>query len=230
MDTNVYEELFNTGFSQLNELQKPVFYECIEKQSGGLSMVIGAGKTITALVTGLCLCMPHKSPMLVVMSKTLIPNWEIEIKKFFNDTLKYKIINQDNVGKFKVTDKYQLYLTTVDCLSIQYRDYHISAEFIEQRFMNIKGGLYINHYRVPKNPYLNHVRCGGLFYSIKCGCVIIDEVQIYTNITTFRCQSLGALCARYRWLLSGTMFDEPKDERLLGFMIILNVKDQPRNL
>jgi len=58
----------------------------------------------------------------------------------------------------------------------------------------------------------------------------VDEVQLYTNIETDRCQSLAALYAKHRWLLSGTLFDEPKVERIMGYYMILNAPFIPRNL
>lgn len=88
----------------------------------------------------------------------------------------------------------------------------------------------INEYVKPTEPFLKHSCGGGYFFSITWGCFIVDEVQKYTNISTRFCQSLGAICSTHRWLLSGTMFDEPKVDRILGYYIILNDLSKPRNL
>ena len=102
----------------------------------------------------------------------------------------------------------------------------MDKKFVNQKFAR---GVYTNEYIKPTTPFLNHVLGGGFFYSIKWGSLIIDEVQKYTNIETIWCQSLGAVCSDYRWLLSGTMFDEPTVNRILGYHVILNADDKPRN-
>ena len=41
---------------------------------------------------------------------------------------------------------------------------------------------------------------------------------------------MGAICSEYRWGLSGTIFDEPKVNNILGFCVILNLPNEPRTL
>jgi SNF2 family DNA or RNA helicase len=117
----------------------------------------------------------------------------------------------------------------VDVIAKYYKDNSIDKDYIKQRLPD-RFGNYINYYEAPEKPYLNHIKGGGLFYSIEWGCLIIDEAQAYTNIETLRCQCLGSLYAKYRWLLSGTLFDEPKTQRILGYHVLLNVPDVPRNM
>lgn len=223
--------LFRIGYDQLNDFQKPIIKECIDKGFAGLSLPLGSGKTIISIIVGLYLSMDDKNPMLIVVSKSLISNWEDEIKKFYQKRLKYRVIHSDNydIDKWKIKSSTKLILTTIDVLTKYYKENSIDKDYITQRIPN-RFGNYINYYEPTTRPFLNHVIGGGLFYSLEWPCLIVDEAQTYTNIETQRCQSLGALHCKHRWLLSGGLFDEPKAERILGYHVMLNVHDVPRNL
>jgi SNF2 family DNA or RNA helicase len=232
---NIYGILFKRGYEQLNHFQQSVFHECCVKKSAALSLPLGSGKTIISLVIALYLNMISEGKIIIVVSKSLITNWEIEIKKFFADALPYKVIHHDHVkdiNKWKMNVQDIIILTTIDVISTYYKENDIDKMFIENRFVLHARhlGAYINFYRIPDNPYLTHTIGGGQFYSIKWGTLIIDEIQTYTNITTQRCQALGALFVQYRWALSGTLFDQPVIERILGYHIIMNISNMPRNL
>lgn len=224
-------ELFRIGYDQLNDFQKPIIKECIDKKFVGLSLPLGSGKTIISIILGLYLSMYEKNPLLIVVSKSLISSWEDEIKKFYQKKLKYRVIHPDNynIDKWKIKSSTKIILTTIDVLTKYYKDNSIDKDYITQRIPN-RFGNYINYYEPTTQPFLNHVIGGGLFYSLEWPCLIVDEAQTYTDIETQRCQSLGALHCKYRWLLSGSLFDEPKAERILGYHVMLNVPDVPRNL
>ena len=227
-------KLLGTVYNQLNDFQKVVLKECCQKESGGLSLPLGSGKTLISLLLSLYLTMEKQELILVVASKSLIASWITEIRKFFDEDMKYEVIHpsvlKTGVETWKPKGCTQLIITTPDILSKYYKENYINRQFIEQDYTQQYGGIYINNYQIPYKPYLAHNIGSGLFYSIKWGCVVIDEAQTYTNIKTLRCQALGSLCAKYRWLLSGTLFDEPTVERLLGYHIMLNAPGKPRNL
>ncbi len=86
-----------------------------------------------------------------------------------------------------------------------------------------------NRYARPTNPFLSHNIGGGIIFSTRWGCLIVDEVQNHTNIRTKKCRAIGSICANHRWALSGTMFNEPNPKRVLGYYIILDLPS-PRNL
>lgn len=231
---SINEKLFSIGFSKLNDFQKNIFYECIDRNSSGLSLPLGTGKTIISIVLGLYFTVnKNAKPILIVASKSLITNWAFEIKKFFGDELKYEIVhksfNDTNINSWKIKTDTKLILITADLLAIIYKSHNIDKEFVNQQFDRHHGN-YINEYIIPTKPFINHVLGGGYFYSIVWGCYIVDEIQKYTNIETMWCRSMGAICSNHRWLLSGTMFDEPKINRILGYYTILNVKGKPRTL
>ena len=173
---NEYSKLFKIGYDQLNDFQKPIVQECDEKQSGGLSLVVGSGKTIVSLVLALYQNMENEQPILVIVSKSLMDTWETEIEKFYGTQLTYKVIHPSvtDIGKWKI--KTPIILTTVDVLAKYYKENSIDKLFIKQVFPP-RFGNYVNHYNNIKEPYLNHVIGGGLFYSIQWGTIIIDEAQ-----------------------------------------------------
>ncbi len=229
------------GYSQLNDFQQDIYRECIKKGSGGLSLPMGSGKTLLALLIGLeqtnsGQANPAQLVTLIVAAKTLIPVWEYEIQKFFGDDLAYEVLHpnvfkgKNKIDTWRISDKTRIILTTPETLVKYYKQYRIKNSFILQVPEEFNPAIFINYYSKPLKPYLNHTMGGGYLYSVKWGCFIVDEVQTYTKISTLRCQGLGAICASYRWVLSGTMFDEPTPERVLGYHIILNIDGMPRNL
>lgn len=227
------DTLFKEAYNKLNDFQKNIILDCIEKKSAGLSLPLGSGKTLISLILALYFTKENIKPILVVASKTLISNWVNEIKKFFGEDLVYEIVHRtnlkDDVDIWKIQSNTQLILTTIDVLAKYYKEHNVDKLFVKQRYLPNKN-MYTNEYVKPDKPFLNHILGGGYFYSIDWGCLIVDEVQKYTNISTLWCQSLGAICSKHRWLLSGTIFDEPKTGRILGYHIILNADEAPRDL
>ena len=71
---------FDIGYKSLNEYQKEVFSECIEKGGGGLSLPMGFGKTRLSLVIALKQ-IGDNGIALVVVSKSLIESWKNGIFK-----------------------------------------------------------------------------------------------------------------------------------------------------
>ena len=71
---------------------------------------------------------------------------------------------------------------------------------------------------------------GSILYQKNWAVLIIDEGHKYTNISSNRCQALGAICSKQRMILSGTMFDEPDFERILGYYVILHNNAIPFDL
>lgn len=225
------EQTVLVGYSStnpLNDYQQDIVAEALTKKSGGISVPMGNGKTLTYLVLGQ-MQSPTK-PFLVICSKTLSVSWEIEIDKFFQNRLPYTVFQGDK-GKrerWVLDPQIRLVIVTPDMLAQAYKEHQIQPKFswAEEMF----GAITNRHYRNPVRPWLtNHKRGSGIFYAIEWGSIAVDEAQDHTNINTNKCRAIGALCSLHRWLLSGTMFNEPKVERILGFAIMLNL-DRPRSL
>lgn len=229
------EELLRIGKSQLTEFQMNIFDECIKKSSGGLSLTMGSGKTFVSLVLALEQTRENKKPILVIASKTLIESWVFEIKKFFKDKFKYVVLHSNYIKKFNeftLEDDIKLVLTTPDVITKFYKQEHVSDYFIRQTIVN-EGRFnqhFVNVYNYPEKPYSTIKFGGAILYSIEWGCLIVDEVQNFTKISSLRCQGIGSICAVNRWALSGTMFSEPTTERILGYYVIINDKSFPRTL
>jgi SNF2 family DNA or RNA helicase len=223
------DHLMKKVLKKLNSFQKKIFSECIAKGSGGLSLPLGSGKTLLSLVLSLYFTRHTIKPVLIIVSKSLIGSWEIEIKKFFGNLLKYELLPYKGLGMWKIKSDTNIVLTTVDMLAKCYKDHDVADRFIKQKYDTGKNA-FISHYKIPKKPFLKHTIGGGYLFSKEWGCLIVDEVQKYTNIETKWCQALGAISSKHRWALSGTMFDEPQIKRILGYHIILNVKGKPRNM
>lgn len=231
MPDNKYTTLFKKCYKKLNPFQQEVINECIEMGSGSLALPLGSGKTIVSLCLSLYFCAEKQEPIIVIVSKSLITNWQAEIIKFFGKHLSFTILdNKKKLEELKI--KSIITLITVDVLRGIYKAHLVSKLFIESKFVtHLRGlGAYINFYKDIKEPLMNHSIGGGLMYSIKWGMFIVDEVQMYTNVDTERCQALASIYAKHRWLLSGTPFDEPKIERIMGYYLILNEPSMPRNL
>lgn len=230
---NDSEILFETGFNKLNDYQKDIFYECIDRKSAGLSLPLGSGKTLISIVIGLYFIMNTNKAMLIVASKSLIGNWVHEIQKFFGDKIKYEIVHKSvkgfEINKWCIKQGIHIVLITIDLLSSIYKQQQVEQLYIKEVYNHSKRH-YQYFYNYPEKPFMNHTIGGGSIYSVEWGCFIVDEIQKYTNIETLMCKSLGAICSKYRWLLSGTIFDEPKMTRIFGYYIILDIKDTPREI
>lgn len=61
-------------------------------------------------------------------------------------------------------------------------------------------------------------------------CLVVDEVQEFTNVESARCRAIASLCTEHRWGLSGTMFTEPTPECILGYYLIIDDRTIPRCL
>jgi SNF2 family DNA or RNA helicase len=222
---------FTQGISNLNDFQINVLDECLTKGSGGMSLDTGSGKTLISLVVAL---QQTKKLILVVCAKNLISSWELEIEKWFKKSLKYEVLHPDiqkkNMPHWKPQKKTRMVLTTPDVISKYYKENQISQYFIRYVIDPTDPFIMTKEYNKVIQPYLTHTMGGGYLFSIKWGCYIIDEAQNYNNINTARCQGLCAIAANYRWALSGTLFSEPKPERLLGYYIMMDIPNSPRSL
>lgn len=229
---------YSIGVRQLNSFQKQVLDECFAKKNGGLSLPMGSGKTLLSLVLGLKLIQESKQPILIVVSKTLISSWVDEIHKFFGKSLLYCVLHPDFLKKTKTMANWKLasdcsvVITSSNVIAKYYKDERIEKRFIINDTLNT--GMFnvytVTRYCVPNEPYSQSEIGAGTIYAMRWGCLIVDEIQKFTNATTQQCRGLAALCSKYRWGLSGTMFDEPKMERILGYHLIINHPEFPRNL
>lgn len=228
------ETLINTGRQVLNDFQLNILEECLKKGSGGLSILMGSGKTIISIVLMLELLKKsmtnsgNRELGIVVVSKSLLPSWEFEIEKFFKKNLPYQIFHQ-KTEKFILNPNTLFILTTPKTLVKYYKLNEIDKKFIYE--LEVNNFVKKTCYRIHNEPYLtSNNQIDSFIYSTRWSCLIVDEAHVYTNIKTLNTQSIGSLCCENRWLLSGTLFSEPKLERILGYYVLLNHKTFPRNI
>lgn len=207
---------------QLHPFQEKIVKECLQKKRGGLSLPMGSGKTIVSLKVALEQKQAHE-PILIVASKTLVSSWEQEIKKWYPNE-SFKTLNlKDNVSKDD-----NIVITTPTTLMKYYKQYNVEKYLVDKR-RDTPFGPEVLYYNETSEPLLG-VKY-DTFYSIKFSTLIIDEAHNYLNIETLTCRSIVSVCSESKWLLSGTLFCEPKDKNILGFLRMCDLyKGFPNNL
>ena len=215
---------------RITPFQTEIVRECIQKRRGCLCVPMGTGKTLIGL--SIINRIGDSMPALVVCSKTLIGSWVYEIQKFFGEKMVYAVYHKDYMpdGEF---DEYtplagtDVVLTTPDVLMKAYNEHSIHDKFVtstlEERggFMPVK----VNRYNIPLKPFLGLKTAlkynNAFLYNIPWKCILVDELQQYTNIYTKKCEAICSVFARYRWGTTGTPISEPKIERLVGYHYII---------
>jgi SNF2 family DNA or RNA helicase len=214
--------------------QQPIIDECMPRKSLGLSVPMGQGKTLISIMIALMRkhLRSHVEPILVIASKSLIGSWKTEVSKFFGTELPFQVIN-DNPKTFTIHKDTIIVFVTAETAAKVYKDnqIHERAVIKETYFDPVNRYPVVkNIYNVPDVPYLKNAVGSSLIFQVYWSSLIIDEGHAYTNILTGVCQALIAICSYYRMILSGTMFDEPKFERILGYYRMLHWPRFPSNL
>ncbi|CAH6419880.1 DEAD/SNF2 helicase [uncultured virus] len=219
------------GMARMSPYQREIIQECIEKENGGLSLPMGTGKTIISILVSLMQCRNYPgSRVLVIVSKSLITTWEEEFAKFFGNNISFEILHNEYIKNMAAwVPTAEIVITTPEVISKVYTKYEVGGHFSYTERPEAFAPE-IRYYRTPDNPYLNYPCSEGCLYSVKWGAVIIDEAHNYFNPTSARCLAMASLSAHHRWLLSGTLLAEPKPDKLLGYHLMLNYANFPRNL
>lgn len=201
--------------------------------SCGLSLPLGFGKTLISLVLALLI---NEGPILVVVSKTLIVGWITEIKKHFGDAFPVEVLHDSFIGKkkfstWRINPATRVVLTTSDVLASAYSNARLDSSFVHSVRVAHAFSANQNEYREPTvKPFLPEDTEGPqAVFGMRWGVILIDEIQKLTNIATIACRAICCVFAKRRFGLSGTMFEEPKEPRFLGFFTMLHLKG-PRML
>ena len=211
----------------ISDIQREIVNECKQKKCFGLSIRLGSGKTIISLTAALET--KTDEPILIIASKTLIPSWIREIKKFYGNTISYSIINNNYRPN---TD---LVLCTPDIAGRYFKKHNLQERFVFQEEFNPfelqilaqhnERAMYTlkNVYRLPKQPMIPvSTSEDTVLFSKSWSTLIVDEAHDYTNIETQSCRAICCIISKQRYLLSGTLFDEPSPERILGYYLMIN--------
>ena len=220
----------------LTTLQREIVAECLRKRKGCLCVPMGTGKTLIGLT--IINRIGSNMPALVVCSKTLIGSWVSEINKFFGDKLKYAVYHKDYMGKqfhaYRPTVGTDVVLTTPEVLVGIYKEHNIHSRFVVSTLED-RGGPFptrVNRYIIPTRPFLPsvHEANNAFIYSFTWKCLLIDEVQQFTNIESVRCEAISSVLSRYRWATTGTPITEPKIARLLGYYLLIGDDSMPNSI
>ena len=209
--------------------QKNVVDEAIKSPNKAIILPMGFGKTIIGLALAIKRFQETQTPSLVICSKTLLVSWISEIRKFSTSTtkIKYEVCHREHLGgaidSWRPRPETQLVLTTPEVAVMSYIQGMVQEQFI----FNVDDRII--EYRLTTNPWSRIHQGVGVLHSTTWASVLIDEAQNYNNCETKRCRAIASLATNVRWLLSGTLFQEPPVRRFLGFFLLLG-QQEPRNL
>jgi len=195
----------------LHKFQKEVIRECIIKGSGGISLPMGSGKTIISITVALKQTLETEEQILVVLSKSLIGSWEEELSLRFPEISVGVCLTTTQVMNMK---RYKVVLVTPGTLVKWYK-----LQNIREKVTGLQDYDKISPY-TRLCPIEKPVST-GYFYGTTFGTIIVDEAHLYSNIKTYNCQAIYSVHARNRWVLSGTLFAEPRTTNIMGFYYLI---------
>jgi len=215
------------AYNLLNDFQKEIYHECIYLGTGCLNVPKGTGKTLLSIVVALNL---SNEPILVVCAKSLVSTWLSEIQKFFRKRLKVEVAHRDffrNIDDWTIAPDTDLVITTSDTLGLLFKKYNLEKNLVEKRVV-IPPTL-TNFYYRPEHP-VTQTRQGLIsLLSRKWGCLIVDECQQHTKISSNKGKGLCLVQADHVWLTSGDPITTADLERLMGYFLLINA-DTPHTL
>ena len=219
--------------THLKDEQLEIINECVQKGSGGLSLPMGSGKTLISLTLGLQQSKSDEQ-VLIVVSKSLIHNWQEEIQKWYPNIPYQTLQLNDHIKpdvKFIITTPTTLvkYYKVHDCYNKLVTVARNQERFDRQEYINWGNpefGAEVKYYKTLTKPLVD---LGG-FFSRTFGVLVVDEAHNFSNISTSNCRAICSIYAKHRWMLSGTLFAEPKIQNILGFYRMLNSSTFPDNL
>jgi SNF2 family DNA or RNA helicase len=187
-----------------------------------LSLPMGYGKTLITLYAG----KHYYNHCLIICSKTLIPNWISEIKKFYGNGIKYKILHKDFMGgsfnKYCPTKDTLFVITTPEMARKSYEDNNIEKTFV----VGDEERIYVKSSKT----HTQKTNGASCIHGITWDAVFVDEGHNYTNIRAKRTLAIASICAKHRWILTGTVIQDPTFNRILGFYLLVNAtypRDKP---
>ena len=223
--------------SVLTRYQADIVDECIARRRGCICVPMGTGKTLIGLT--IIKRIGDRVPALVVCSKTLLGSWVAEIEKFFGNKMRYQVYHRDYMKKAEF-DEYSpvegtdVVLTTPEVLTKAYTANAIGSNFtsIYAQERGAFGRLtLVKRYHAPSKPFLSLDKAtstsNAFLYALPWKCLIIDEVQQHTNITSIKCEAISAIFSRHRWATTGTPISEPTPERVMGYHFLIGDETFP---
>lgn len=189
----------------------PKYLLDVNNLSGGILILeMGLGKTLISLEH----IKRQRGTNLVIMSKTLLANWQQEIMKFnIDDELNILYMHKDfspfiDVLSYNEMMEYDIVLTTYEVVMASY---NLCIEDIRMSLYEIGNqGIHKNKivgYRNRKKPNIDNIEDyigKELLHRIPWDRIICDESQRFANIKTKTFKSVHGLYGKYKWCLTGT--------------------------
>lgn len=218
-------ELAEALWEKMSPHQRDVCKEIGERAI--VSLPMGFGKTLIGLYLAMRSVSIYGEPALAVCSVSLLGTWKGEAKKFcpalseYITVLHHSSCSMDRVG---VPEDTLLVLSGDRGPGWSYDKLNIEQLFVAQE------GSTKTYASVNKPFAANIVRSAAILHSKKWSSLIVDEAQRYSNISVKLSRSIASLSAHTRYLMSGTIIQEPKKERHLGIFMLLDAPGIPRSL
>lgn len=215
------------NLSNLSDFQKGILNEAMEKGNGTLFVPMGSGKTRITLTMALLYNSNNndRAPSLVVAAKNVIGGWMEELDKLFPN-VSYTFLHPEWHKDHMTHDVsgYEIVFTTPQVTSKHYEHRNIKDKLLDHRDVYWRSVIF---YREPDSPFGGET--DGPIYSTMWSSYFIDEGDDYLKHTAPRTRSLIGVAAKHRWLLTGTLFSEPKPDNAFGYFLLLNNKTTPRD-
>lgn len=177
-------------FSHQIDAIKKLLYRFDNPVDGIVGMIIalepGLAKTLVTLVSNMIFVKKDKNTRcLVIVPKTLLTEWENDIKKFFGSNIKYLIFHKDYTSNFENYTyedicKYNIIITT-------YETAMSASKSIDE-----------------KDVTLENSKGSDLLYTINWDIITFDESHTFCNHKTVKYSSMMKLQGKRKILLSGS--------------------------
>ena len=181
-------------------------------RGGILSLTMGLGKTLTALI--LCLSSAKgRFPTLIIASKTVMYEWKASgAEKFFSRNVKVMYMHKDYMGKNVLTIsrreimEYDIVVTSYDfiCSAGRSTKYHTEGFEMGDDHSLMKGKIFAIHLRSEKQADKPKVTGPGIVFCTPWERVICDESQRFVNPDTATYKCIMGVYGKYKWCLSGS--------------------------
>lgn len=204
-------------------------------RGGIVGLTMGLGKTLTSLMFALMKYRKSETPTLIVTSKTVMSEWRLAIKQFLGDRVKVIYLHKDYMGSNvdrllpEHLKRVPLVITTYDMVS----SIGSKKGYAERAVTRDEAGRIVQ-IDIADDPSKKNPKGLNLIFTTKWNRIITDESQRFNNPKTIIYRSIMAVCAKYRWCLTGTpVRNKDRDMfSLMRFMGYTNckkaIKWQPR--
>ena len=153
---------------------------------------------------------PKVNPTLVVLPKSALITWKIEIKKFFGDQLKYLVFHRDEMKKtmdtitFQQLSKYHIILITYETLSLLAKKNKVYADLLEKDNFQRNAGINSPIYTKSMEKKLQTMKGGKILFYILWEDIYADESHRFSNPRSLTFYTMMSLHGKFKFALSGT--------------------------